>query len=65
MATNTFRTKYRTLTEEEKHRLEQIKMKAEELEALFEMDTPSRFKSLALTNLEQSVMWIVKEVTKS
>lgn len=54
------------LTDEEKALHDQIKAKAEELESLFNQvkaGTPGRYKSLALTDLESSVMWAVKELT--
>jgi hypothetical protein len=42
---------------------DKIKAKAEELETLFNEVKDGRYKSLAFTSLEQSVMWIVKELT--
>lgn len=58
-----FRPRYRTLTTEELRLHDDIKEKAAELEALFEQVKPGRYSSLAMTALEQSVMWIVKELT--
>ncbi len=58
-----FRPKYRALTDDEKALHDALKSKAEELENLFAMVKPGRYSSLALTSLEQSVMWIVKELT--
>lgn len=58
-----FRPKYRALTDEEKALHDAIKDKAAELEALFEQVGPGRYASLAMTDLEKSVMWIVKELT--
>lgn len=59
-----FRPVYRILTPEEKALHDEIKCKAEELEALFNKVGPSgRYHSLALTSLEQSIMWIVKQLT--
>lgn len=58
-----FRPKYRALTDEEKNMHDMIKDKAAELELLFNRIKPGRYNSLALTSLEQSIMWIVKELT--
>jgi hypothetical protein len=33
------------------------------MEALFGRVKPGRYNSLAITSLEQSVMWVVKELT--
>ena len=40
-----------------------IKDKAAELEELFGRCNTGRYNALAITSLEQSVMWIVKELT--
>jgi hypothetical protein len=58
-----FRPRYRALTDDEKALHDEIKNKAAELEALFGKVKPGRYGSLAMTSLEQSVMWIVKELT--
>lgn len=63
-----FRPKYRALTDEEKALHDEVKQKAVELEALFEkvnMTKPAqgRYYSLAMTQLELAVMWIIKELT--
>lgn len=58
-----FRPKYRALTDDEKALHDAIKDKAAEMEALFGRVKPGRYNSLAMTSLEQSVMWIVKELT--
>ncbi len=58
-----FRPQYRALTDEEKALHDEIKGKAAELEAVFEKVKNGRYKSLAMTELETSVMWIVKELT--
>lgn len=62
---NRFRPTYRQLDHQELHKMEQLKSKAEELAVLIEAvrPIPTRYTSLALTNLEQSVMWAVKELT--
>jgi hypothetical protein len=58
-----FRPKYRALTDDEKALHDALKDKAAELETLFAKVKPGRYNSLAITSLEQSVMWIVKELT--
>lgn len=58
-----FRPTYRALTDEEKALHDALKNKAVELEQLFAQVKPGRYNSLAITSLEQSVMWIVKELT--
>lgn len=66
-ANNTYRHQYRVLTEAEKAAMVAIKDKAAELEKLFrsvEASQPIREISLAVTNLEQAVMWGIKGLTK-
>jgi hypothetical protein len=58
-----FRPRYRALTDAEKSLHDALKDKAAELEALFAQVKPGRYNSLAITALEQSIMWIVKELT--
>lgn len=58
-----FRPTYRALTDDEKALHDSIKNKAVELENLFNQVKIGRYNSLALTSLEQSIMWIVKELT--
>lgn len=58
-----FRPRYRALTEIEKKMHDAIKAKADELDALFSQVKPGRYNALAITALEQSIMWIVKELT--
>jgi hypothetical protein len=58
-----FRPKYRALSDDEKALHDAIKDKAAELEALFGKVKPGRYNALAITSLEQSVMWVVKELT--
>jgi hypothetical protein len=58
-----FRPRYRALTDDEKALHDALKDKAAELESLFEKVKPGRYNALAVTALEQSVMWIVKELT--
>jgi len=61
--TSRFRPLYRALTDEEKALHDEIKSKAADLETLLEKVKPGRYNALAITCLEQSVMWIVKELT--
>jgi hypothetical protein len=64
--TDRFRPQYRELNADEKALIEAIKDKAAELEALFTNANPNkgdRYHALAITSLEQSVMWIVKGIT--
>jgi hypothetical protein len=63
MATTRFRPHYRALTVAEMALHDEIKAKAEELEALYDEVNKGRYHALAITSLEQSVMWIVKELT--
>lgn len=58
-----FRPTYRALSDDEKALHDEIKTKAAELEVLFGRVKPGRYNSLAITSLEQSVMWVVKELT--
>jgi hypothetical protein len=58
-----FRPKYRALSNEEKSLHDAIKDEAAVLETLFAKVKPGRYNSLAITSLEQSIMWIVKELT--
>lgn len=58
-----FRPVYRALTDEEKALHDELKAKAVELEALFARVKPGRYNALAVTSLENSLMWIVKELT--
>lgn len=63
MKPSRFRPKYRALTDDEKALHDAIKAKAAELEELFERVKVGRYKALAMTSLEESVMWIIKELT--
>ena len=58
-----FRPTYRALTADEKALHDELKNKAAELETLFAKVKPGRYNALAVTSLEQAVMWIVKELT--
>ena len=58
-----FRTKYRELSAAEKTTLRDLKEAAEELEAHI-LETPDgREKYMAMTKLEEVVMWAMKGVT--
>lgn len=61
--TSRFRPRYRQLSDEEKALHDEIKNKAAELEALFEKVPSGRYSSLAMTNLELAIMWIIKQLT--
>lgn len=63
IAVSRFRPRYRALTDDEKALHDDIKNKAAELETLFGKVKPGRYNALAITSLEQSVMWVVKELT--
>lgn len=63
MPVSRFRPRYRALSDEEKALHDALKDKAVELEALFDQVKSGRYKALAFTSLEQSIMWIVKELT--
>ena len=58
-----FRPTYRALSDDEKALHDQIKEKAAQMEALFAQVKSGRYNSLAMTSLEEAVMWIVKELT--
>lgn len=58
-----FRPRYRQLSEDEKKLHDDIKAKAVEMEDLFNKVKDGRYKSLGFTSLEESVMWIIKELT--
>lgn len=58
-----FRPRYRALTANEKILHDAIKNHADELADLIEAVKPGRYRSLAITALEESVMWAVKELT--
>jgi hypothetical protein len=62
--TTRFRPRYRALEDHELALHDAIKDKAAELEALFDQVKSGRYKALAVTSLEQSVMWIVKGLTE-
>lgn len=63
IATTRFRPRYRQLSDDEKALHDEIKNKASEMEMLFNKVKPGRYNALAMTSLEQAVMWIIKELT--
>lgn len=63
IAVSRFRPRYRALTDDEKELHDMIKTKAVEIEALYGQVKPGRYSSLAMTSLEESVMWVIKELT--
>lgn len=58
-----FRPTYRALTDEEKLLHDAIKHQADVLDNLFKQVKAGRYNALAVTSLEQSIMWIIKELT--
>ena len=58
-----FRPRYRALTDDEKKLHDELKAQADVLDRMFAQVKPGRYNSLAVTALEQSIMWIVKELT--
>lgn len=58
-----FRPRYRALTDAEKELHDAIKTQAQILELLFDKVKVGRYRALAYTDLESSVMWAVKELT--
>ncbi|MCW8457420.1 hypothetical protein OQJ16_07565 [Legionella pneumophila] len=56
-----FRKVYKTLHQDNSSLVLEMKTKAEELDALFSL-VASREMSLAVTNLEQAMMWATKAV---
>ncbi len=61
--TSRFRPRYRALSDAEKALHDEIKSKAAEMEELYERVSAGRYRALAITALEESVMWVVKELT--
>lgn len=68
MDENIFRSAYRPLLTEEVSLMNNIKEKAFELYKLFPQTDGGRAKdretSLAITKLEESIMWVVKSITR-
>jgi hypothetical protein len=63
IAVSRFRPRYRALTDDEKKLHDELKAQADVLDRMFANVKDGRYKSLAITSLEQSIMWIVKELT--
>lgn len=61
---NAMRHQYRMLSEEEKQFMVAIKDKGLEFAELIENMPKSREASLAITKIEEAVMWAVKSITK-
>lgn len=61
---NVMRHQYRVLSDAEKAQMQTLKDKGLELHALIESIGKSRELSLALTKVEEAVMWAVKHITK-
>lgn len=58
-----FRPRYRALTEEEKAAHDSLKESYVKAEELILKLPAGRYRALALTSLEESCMWAVKELT--
>ncbi len=58
-----FRPRYRSLIHDEVALHDAIKEQAVVLENLFLQVKAGRYRALALTELEASIMWIIKELT--
>lgn len=59
-----FRPTYRALSQEEKDLHDAIKSKAHDLEILFlRIKGAGRYNALAMTALEESIMWAIKALT--
>ena len=58
-----FRPRYRQLSDEEKTLHDEIKTAYSAVEMLIEKLKPGRYRALAITSLEESCMWAVKELT--
>jgi hypothetical protein len=64
VANNVMRHEYRILSEEEKAQMKSIKDLGEEFVLNCNQIGRSRELSLAITNVEQAVMWAVKHITR-
>ena len=63
MPTSRFRPRYRALTPEEKAIHDEVKAAFEAAERQVERIKPGRYRALAITALEESCMWAIKELT--
>lgn len=68
MAPDIFRPAYRELSEAEKERILHLKQQAFQLLLFFNVDSEQKSKdretSIAMTKLEEAVMWAVKSLSK-
>lgn len=62
-AVSRFRPTYKALTPEQKALHDDIKTAAVVLEGLIAMTPNGRYRALAITELEMSVMWAIKGLT--
>lgn len=62
-AVSRFRPRYRALTQEEKDLHDDLKIAYERVERYMDGIPDGRYKSLALTALEESCMWAIKQLT--
>lgn len=58
-----FRPRYRVLSDDEKAIHDDVKAAFEAAEKQVERIKPGRYRALALTALEESCMWAIKELT--
>ena len=58
-----FRPRYRALTDDEKALHDELKANFEAVERVIGRIKPGRYRSLAVTSLEEACMWAVKELT--
>ena len=63
MPVTRFRPRYRALSDEEKALHDEIKDAYAKVEALVDRLNAGRYRALAITALEESCMWAVKELT--
>ncbi len=61
---NTVRHQYRVLSDDEKRSMLAVKDAGQAFVDLVEGLEPSRERSLAVTKIEEAVMWAVKGITK-
>lgn len=58
-----FRPRYRALTDDEKQLHDDLKAAYANIEEMIGRLAPGRYRALAITTLEESCMWAVKELT--
>jgi hypothetical protein len=64
LSVSRFRPRYRALSEAEKSIHDEVKDAFAAAEKQIERIKPGRYRSLALTALEESCMWAIKELTR-